>query len=756
VGYAVLLGMSAVFSVGSLVLGAVVVAAATVPGVEAALAQVGAQGHSWARGLLEAERSSESLPQAALDYAFSALNLAIAAMLLASRAQNWPIRLLTIAMVASAGAFNLQANAGAVAVQAAGALPVGNLPQVLLSGVAYGAYLLGLLLFPWDRLLRPGSELRRILVAVGVSALMLVGEGAGLIPKSIGTVLFFGVLVPVVVLAALARRQTRPGTTMEQRSQVRMLFALLATVFAIVAALGLVTLLALRFPGAYWPPATIVDPTPRGSGESGEPTALLFWFARFASAAIAAAVLVATRRTGLWNAEQVLSLALTTTLVVALVGGGFVVVEGMLVASIISGILGGFVLVTALATTLEALSFLPVHVRAERLVDRLLYGTRPTPYSVLAGLAALSRLTPRDAPDLARVAEAIARSLGATSCRLTVVRPGLPDRSYSWIEDGTDPGTEYLVEVPVCHGEERIGSIAVDRGAVVGMYAERRRLMMNIADSLGVVIQANRAGFELERQLRTAVAHAEDIAASRRRAVAEMDSERRRIERDLHDGAQHRLVALRLALGLVQHRVATAQFDQARNQLDDMPGQIETVEAVLADTVTGVSTLLLSERGLAAALELELSGGHPPVTLDFGGLDADHRFPADVEAAVYFCCLESVSNAHKHAPGAAVAVRLTKVAERLCFTVRDDGPGYDLGAEPGSPGRGLRNVQARMSAVGGRLEISSRLGAGTTVEGSIPLSADGSGPASRDAAVLLGAASADRADPPWRERRPRG
>jgi signal transduction histidine kinase len=94
-----------------------------------------------------------------------------------------------------------------------------------------------------------------------------------------------------------------------------------------------------------------------------------------------------------------------------------------------------------------------------------------------------------------------------------------------------------------------------------------------------------------------------------------------------------------------------------------------------------------------------------------------------------------------------VAVRLAEVAEWLCFTVRDDGPGYDLGAEPGSPGRGLRNVLARMSAVGGRLEISSRRGVGTTVEGWIPVSANGRGPASRDAAVLPGAASAGRADP---------
>jgi signal transduction histidine kinase len=118
-----------------------------------------------------------------------------------------------------------------------------------------------------------------------------------------------------------------------------------------------------------------------------------------------------------------------------------------------------------------------------------------------------------------------------------------------------------------------------------------------------VVIQASRAGFELERQLRTAVRHAEDIAASRRRAVAEMDSERRRIERGLHDGAQHRLVSLHMALGLAEHHVTTAQFDSARNQLDHIARQIEAMESVLAATATGGPYRLLAERGSAAALE---------------------------------------------------------------------------------------------------------------------------------------------------------
>jgi signal transduction histidine kinase len=301
------------------------------------------------------------------------------------------------------------------------------------------------------------------------------------------------------------------------------------------------------------------------------------------------------------------------------------------------------------------------------------------------------------------------------------------DRSYSWAAPDTDPLQEELFEVPVYHGEERVGSIAVDRGAVVGLYAQRRRLLTDIADSLGVVMEANRAGVELERQLRAVIAHAENIAVSRRQTVAEMDSERRRIERDLHDGTQHRLVSLRLTLGLVGHQLATAQFDRARDRLDQIAREIETAETVLSSTVAGVSSALLFERGLAAALELELSTGHAAVALDVSGLDAGRRFPVDIESAVYYCCLESVNNARKHAPGAAVAVRLATVDDRLCFTVRDSGPGYDPGAEPGSPGRGLRNLQARMHAVGGRIEIRSRPAAGTTVEGSVPLPTDLSG-----------------------------
>jgi signal transduction histidine kinase len=722
VGYAVVFVVCVVLSISLLVGGALVLLTDG-----ASLADAATHGDGWARAVLQAKPFSEPLDQAALDYSFSLLNLIVAVVLLTSHLHGRPIRLLAVAMIASAGAFNLQAYAGAVALQATTGLPVEGLYGVVLPAVACAAYVLALLLFPSGQLPLAGSGLRRRLIGTGLGGLLLVGVGTALLPRTLGCVVFFGFLVPLIALAVTPRHRVGTGLTTEQRTQARLLFTVVAAVLPVAAVLGLITQLWWQL---GWTGPVVHDQTAVGAGGIEQPTALLFWFARFASSAVAAAVLVVTRRTGLWTAERVLSLWLAATLVVALVGGEFAVVEA--VAGVIAGImvsagfLGGVVVVAVLATALEALSFLPVHVRAERLVDRLLYGTRPTPYNVLAGITELSRSTPRDGPDLARVAEAVARGLGATMCRLTVIRPGLRDRTYSWAEAGTDPGIDDLIEVPVHHGEERIGSIAVDRGAVVGLYAQRRRLLTDIADSLGVVMQANRAGIELDRQLRAVLARAEDIAVSRRRTIAEMDSERRRIERDLHDGAQHRLVSLRLTLGLAEHQVETAEFEQARNRLDQIAEQIGSTEAVLAATATGVSSPVLAERGLVAALERELLSV-PPVVLDVTGLDADRRFPAPVEAAVYFCCLESVNNACKHAPGADVEVRLATVDGRLCFTVRDEGPGYDQGARSGSPGRGMGNVQARMRAVGGRVEVRSRPGAGTAVEGCVPLPGDRSG-----------------------------
>ncbi|MGH3765640.1 MAG: ATP-binding protein [Pseudonocardiaceae bacterium] len=426
------------------------------------------------------------------------------------------------------------------------------------------------------------------------------------------------------------------------------------------------------------------------------------------------------------------SRGLAVTLMIVLGGGTFLAVQAL------AGSLNSNqpALTAVLVIVLVALVFLPLQVSIERLVDRITGGSTPTAHQVLADLTALSNTTSADASNLANVAEGIGRRLGARSCRLTVIYPGLRDRVYAWPAGDAVAGETVADEdvvLPIQQDGERIGTIALGgigrSGGAAGarMPAGRGQQLADIANSLGAIVAVNRLGIELERQLRAALAHAEEIAVSRRQAVAEMDNERRRLERNLHDGAQHHLVSLRMTLGLVEHGIASGHLDQARDGLDRLAAQIGNAETVLAETATGVSAIVLSDRGLVAALNAELSGAQPPiaVTTAHPAL-SEHRFPAEIEAAVYFCCLEAVNNARKHAAGASVSVQLREVDGTLHFTVQDDGPGFAMdsgsdrtGAKPG--GRGLRNVTARMTAVGGKLTIRSVPGVGTTVEGSVSL-----------------------------------
>jgi signal transduction histidine kinase len=717
------LAVCTVVAVGWLAVGAYVAVVRYWPGALEAATAAGAAGSRWSAAVAAAAPASEPLDQAVLDYALSLANLVIAVILLLLGGRAWSLRLLALAMVGSAGAFNLQAHAAAAAVEAATGFGVGGLHQIVLHGIASAAYILALLVFPtpaasawWDA--RPGSRSSRFgLAVVGVGVLVVVGFGTALLRHTASCVLFFGFLVPVTGLIVLPRR-IKAGRTAELRTQARLVFSLLVAASAGVVVLGISTLLlwALGVPGL-----TLYDPTAHGG--SSEPLALLFWSSRLAAAAIAVAMLVAVRADRLWTAERVFSRGLAAALAIALVGGGVVCVQAVATEAELSTL--GSLLPAAV---LAAVAFLPVYTTVEGLTDRLLFGRRPTPYRALADVAALYRTT-SDAPDLARVAEAVGEALGATTCRLTVVRPGLRDRTHAWSAAGVPAGEQGdLVAVPVRSGERRIGTLAVDRAAVAGLHAERRHLLEDIADSLGAVVDASRLGIELERQLRAALAHAAGIAGSRRQAVAEMDQERRRIERDLHDGAQHQLVSLRLVLGMVEHEVENGRLAQAAERLGVLAGQLDTAEAVLAETASGVRSMALAERGLVAALEAELCGPHTTVRIE-SGLDPDRRFPIELESAVYFCCLESVNNAHKHAPGAGIVVRFDETGGRLQFAVRDDGPGFELpgpthvGPRAASAGRGLRNLAARIVAVGGLVDIRSAPGKGTVVEGSVPVPA---------------------------------
>jgi len=700
----------AAVSIGRLVVGTLAVVASASAGFRHGLATLSTS--PWVQGVVAAAGGAEPTGQTLVDFACSLLSLGLGVAMLASRRRDWSMRLLGLAMLAVAGTCNLSVQAAITSVPETLGMADLRTADVLLQTVAIAAFLLGLFAYPTTGRPQRRQGRREFLVA-GVAAVVLGGLAATLVRPALSYVLLFGLALPLVGLLLLRRRR-RDDFTADERIRFRLLFSVLIGGATMATTLVLVTALLWI---THWDGLSIAEPTAPEPGPVllGEPV-LLFWFCRLLPVAIGISALTASRRKELYVMDRRFSLGLVVALVATMIGGLFIVVQTGMYQLTGAGRLPA----TAAAAVPAALLLYPAYVRVERWVDRLLYGRRPTPYSVLAGIVASSREGSADAPDLSRVAEALGRGLRARVCRLTVHRPSLGDRTYAWFDAGAKE-TDAVLTVPIVREDEQIGSLTVDRATVAGLHVHRQHLVEDVADSLGAVLEASRLGIELERQLRAVRAHAADIAASRRRLVAEMDAERRRIERDLHDGAQHHLVSLRLSLGLVEHQVATGQIDQAKASLDRITNGIDVIESTLSKTAAGVAHPPLTQLGLVGALESELAAGQPAVLITTSGMDSGRRFPADIESAVWFCCLEAVSNARKHAPGAEIRLDLRAGDRCLEFAIHDDGPGWEVSEIARSPGRGMRNVSARVAAVGGHLSVHSEPGAGTRIDGWVPL-----------------------------------
>jgi signal transduction histidine kinase len=207
-----------------------------------------------------------------------------------------------------------------------------------------------------------------------------------------------------------------------------------------------------------------------------------------------------------------------------------------------------------------------------------------------------------------------------------------------------------------------------------------------------------------------------ELRASRARIVTAADHERQRLERDLHDGAQQHLVLLGLKLGMAR-RTLDSDPQRARAVLDELRQDLDRALRELRDLAHGIYPAVLENEGLAAALRDVAHGAAIPTDLDCDGVA---RYPADVEAAIYFCCAEALQNAAKHAgPDARVNVLLTETGDRLEFAIRDTGHGFQPSTTNASAG--LQNMTDRIGALGGTLEINSAPGKGTTVTGTVPI-----------------------------------
>jgi signal transduction histidine kinase len=233
---------------------------------------------------------------------------------------------------------------------------------------------------------------------------------------------------------------------------------------------------------------------------------------------------------------------------------------------------------------------------------------------------------------------------------------------------------------------------------------------------------------------------AAELQASRGRIVAAADAERRRIERNIHDGAQQQLVSLAVQLRLAS-TIADEDPARAKALLDDLQRRLQDAVDELRNLAHGIYPPLLMDQGLTAALTAAANRSTLPTRIEAASLG---RYPTDVEASVYFCVLEAMQNASKHAgEGASVTVRVAEVADGLTFEVSDDGAGFDPHAR--GSGAGFVNMRDRIGALGGTVRIDSAPGAGTTVSGTVP--AHEVGELSRQSGDVEGTVSSNGGEP---------
>ncbi|HEX3326146.1 MAG TPA: histidine kinase [Actinomycetota bacterium] len=378
-------------------------------------------------------------------------------------------------------------------------------------------------------------------------------------------------------------------------------------------------------------------------------------------------------------------------------------------------------LLSVIATAVIAVAFQPVRQRVQRFANRIIYGHRLTPYEVLSEFTDRVAETYATQDVLPRMARAVAEGTSAKEAHVWL-RSGAELRAAAaWpTERETDPpplaltngavpelpGVDRAIEVR--HQGELLGALTVTKPPGEPLSPAEDKLLRDLAAQAGLVLRNVGLTAEL-------LARLDELTASRQRLVAAQDEERRRLERNLHDGAQQHLVALKMRLD-VANRLAERDPEKARAIFAALPAEASEALETLRDLARGIYPPLLAAEGLGAALQAQAAKASVPVKVTASPIG---RYPQETEAAVYFCCLEALQNVAKYAHASAATVVLSAQDSRLTFSVSDDGAGFDPATS--RPGAGLQNMIDRLEALGGNLQVTSAPGAGTTVTGSLPV-----------------------------------
>jgi signal transduction histidine kinase len=259
-------------------------------------------------------------------------------------------------------------------------------------------------------------------------------------------------------------------------------------------------------------------------------------------------------------------------------------------------------------------------------------------------------------------------------------------------------------------GGELLGALSLAKPPSEPLTSTDDKLLQHLASQAGLVLRNAALAADLHATI-------DELRASRRRLVEAQDAERRKIERNLHDGAQQQLIALAIQLGVLED---CAEDPGAIRELT--PLLKEAARAALndlRDLARGIYPPLLADQGLVAALQAQVGRAPLPVLVEADGIA---RYPQDTETTVYFCALEALQNIAKYASASQATIRLACPDSGLQFTITDDGTGFDPTAAP--LGSGLQGMADRVAALDGTFHIQSAPGQGTTLTGQLPLPAE--------------------------------
>jgi signal transduction histidine kinase len=307
--------------------------------------------------------------------------------------------------------------------------------------------------------------------------------------------------------------------------------------------------------------------------------------------------------------------------------------------------------------------------------------------------------------------------------RPVVARAGVSGGTWLdvWVPQLVGPeGSAATRVAPIAHAGELLGVIVVTRRADGEAFGESEdHVLTELARQVALALHNVQLDAALQASLHELQQRNDELQQSRARIVAAGDAERRKLERNLHDGAQQHLVALAVKLRLARDAIEDDPVD-AVTMIDEIKGDVQAAITELRSLAHGIFPPLLVSGGLAEALPAAAARTPQATTVDTTGVG---RYGADMEAAVYFCVLEALQNAGKHAgESARVTVRVWEEAGSLRFEVRDDGSGFD-DTEMSVAGHGFVNMADRLGAFGGTLNVWSLPGSGTTVSGELPLTA---------------------------------